>query len=111
MITISKSQLRQVEYLIQQSLQGNHVLFDAASLREAVTLREARCHHPEKNESLSTSDAGTIERHIETLITLPSLPQKRAYLERLPTEEYQALVQSYLNIIENNLLERGQVRH
>jgi hypothetical protein len=101
MITVSKAQLRQVEYLIQQSLQGNHVLFDASQLRAAMSI-------PEDSPGL---DAGTVERHIENLITLPSLAQKRAYLERLETPEFLELIRSYFNIIENNLLERSEARH
>jgi hypothetical protein len=56
-------------------------------------------------------DSEEIERHIESLITLPTLAQKRAYLERLGNSEFQELVRCYFNIVENNLLERGEARH
>ena len=36
-IEVSKNQLSQVEYLIAQSIQGNHVLFDPEMLREAFS--------------------------------------------------------------------------
>ena len=102
MITISKSQLRQVEYLIHQSIQGNHVLFDIGSLKDALHA-DAEAQHGLPAES--------IERHIESLISLPSLAQKKAYLERMDQDEFKGLIRCYLAIIENSLLERSEVRH
>lgn len=103
MIYISKSQLDQVEYLIQQSMQGNHVLFDPKEVRKAFESFVA--------EPFQESDAYAVEHHIERMISLDTLAQKRAYLERLDTETRKNIVRTYFNIVENNLFENSNTRH
>jgi hypothetical protein len=108
---IPKELIGQVEYLIHQSMQGHHVLFDDDLLREVLSPAWA----DELNQTLSEKEAMEIEEHIETLIRQPTLAHKRAYLEALGSNDirtYAWVVKTYFNIIENNLLERQQeVRH
>lgn len=101
MIYVSKDQLRQVEYLIGQSIQGNHVLFDPAVVRRIF----------EGGAECAAEDAYAVEHHIERLILQPTLLQKRAYLEKLDPETYERVVRTYFNIVENNLYEKQEVRH
>lgn len=105
MIYVSKGQLRQVEYLIGQSIQGNHVLFDADTVRR-VFAGELPLEEP-----LADGEAYAVEHHIERLILQPTLIQKRAYLERLDRKTYERVVRTYFNIVENNLFENREVRH
>ncbi len=105
MIYVSKDQLRQVEYLIGQSIQGNHVLFDADIVRRVFA------EGFPSEEHLAETDAYAVEHHIERLILLPTLLQKRAYLERLDRETFERVVRTYFNIVENNLFENREVRH
>lgn len=102
MIYVDKNQLSQVEYLIHQSQQGNHVLFDRESLRQVF-----------ENESrdLPEAESYAVEHHIEKLIQQPSLEQKRAYLDGLDPETYGKVVRTYFNIVENNLFEKSEVKH
>lgn len=102
MIYVSKEQLESVEYLLQQSVQGNHVLFDPDTIREVLSSPESGISEPE---------AYSVEHHIERLIVQPTLMQKRAYLERLDSETYRRVVRTYFNIVENNLYESIEVRH
>lgn len=108
---IPKELIGQVEYLIQQSMRGNHVLFDDKLLREVLSPAWAK----ELNQTLSEEDALGIEEHIETLIRQPTLAHKRAYLEALSARDlrtYAWVVKTYFNIIETNMLETQQeVRH
>ncbi len=106
MIYVSKSQLSQVEYLINQSKQGNHVLFDVESLRK-VFWKE----NPYLSMTISEQEAYSVEHHIEKLILEPSLAQKRAYLEALDPNTYEMVVKTYFNIIENNIYEKLEVQH
>lgn len=103
MIYVSKQQLSQVEYLIGQSIQGNHVLFDSESLRQIF----GKCEW----DSIEEEEAYEVEHHIERLILLPSLPEKKAYLEQLDVVTYEKVVRTYFNIVENNLYENSEVRH
>jgi hypothetical protein len=102
MITVSKAQLSQVEYLLQQSKFGNHVLF------EPDTIRKVLLSQP---KPLSEQEAYAVEHHIEKLIALPDLSQQRAFLDQLPEAQLHRVIQTYFNIVENNLFETSQVRH
>lgn len=100
MIQISGDQLKQVEYLISQSIQGNHILFDAETIRRVLKHSASR--------PVQTPGA---EHHLEQLILQPSLRAKRAYLERLDPDTFECVVRTYMNVVENNLLESSGVRH
>lgn len=106
MIYISKRQLSQVEYLIGQSIQGNHVLFTLESVRNVFWK-----NNQESKSEFSAEEAYLVEHHIERIILLPSLEQKRAYLEHLPHHIYENVVKTYFNIVENNLYELQEVKH
>jgi hypothetical protein len=101
-IYVSKEQLDSVEYLLHQSVQGNHVLFDPETIRAVLTSPEC---------DLSEPEAYSVEHHIERLIMQPTLMQKRAYLEKLDPETYRRVVRTYFNIVENSLYENLEVRH
>jgi hypothetical protein len=99
-IYVSKEQLNQVEYLIEQSIRGNHVLFDLGTVREIFN-----------SETCSTEESYSVEHHIERLMVQSSLEEKRAYLDHLDADTFQKVVKTYFNIVENNLYENVEVRH
>lgn len=100
-IHVSKDQLRQIQYLIQQSMQGNHVLFDPTAVRDAfIDTRDP-----------TDEQAYSVEHHLERLIQQPNLAAQRAYLEQLDTDTFRLLVRTYFNIIENNIYDNLEVKH
>lgn len=105
MIYVSEKQLHQVEYLLKQSMLGNHVLFAADEIRGALS--------PEFSAASPKSDdaAYEVEHHVERLITQPTLSEQRAYLDKLDVETFRRVVRTYINIVENNLYESTEVRH
>jgi len=106
MIEVSPEQINQVEYLITQSEQGNHVLFDLDIVRKALASSVAyNDAEQEKNELYSS------EPHIERLLAQPTLRDKKAYLSRLDPKTLNSVVRTYFNIIENNLVENKAPRH
>lgn len=109
MIHVSKDQLQHVEYLIDQSIQGNHVLFTADDLRKVFS-RTGATIIPQA-PSLSEEDAYAVEHHIERLILEPDLEKKRAFLDQLDPQTFALVVRTYFNIVENNLFETQQIRH
>ena len=102
MITINQNQLDTVEYLIQQSAQGNHVLFDLDLVRKVFSIKTA---------PMSEAQAREVECHIETLITLDTFDKQKAYVEALPEEVLYRVIKTYFNIVENNMFEKSPVRH
>jgi len=106
LIYISRRQISQVEYLIGQSIQGNHVLFDIESVRK-VFWKDSKAF----TSALSEEDAYSVEHHIERMILEPTLAQKRAYLEGLDENTFVRVVKTYFNIVENNLYDNSRVEH
>ncbi len=103
MITLSEDQLDQVEYLIHQSMQGHHVLFDLDRIRRVLS--ETTLH------SFSEEDAYSVEHHIERTLGQPTLLEKKAYLAQLDETTLERVIRTYFNILENNLLENHGVLH
>lgn len=101
MIYVNQKQLDQVEYLIEQSCRGHHILFDAdlirGAFRRAVSLDE--------EEEYSDEQVSAAEKHIENLILQPTLVSKRAYLDNLNCETRDRVVRTYFSIVENNIFE------
>ena len=52
-----------------------------------------------------------IEKHIEKIVELPTLLQKRAYLETLSKDTFDQVVKTYFNIVENSLFEKSKELH
>lgn len=94
MIYVSQEQLDQVEYIIEQSSRGHHVLFDLDMIRGVFA----------ESTAAEKGDA-EVEKHIEQLILQPTLLSKKAYLERLDASLLKRLVRSYFSIVENNIYE------
>ena len=106
-IYVSKNQLSQVEYLIGQSIQGHHVLFDLEDLRSVFRPNRVK----KSPRDLTEEEAYSVEHHIERLMVQPSLAEKRAYLEQLDRDTYAQVVKTYFCIVENNMYEVMEVPH
>jgi len=102
MITVSQEQLDTVEYLLKQSAQGNHVLFDPEMVRQVFTV---------PSFPMSEEHATEVEHHLEKLISLESIQKQKAYLGLLSVPELHRVVKTYFNILENQLFESGSARH
>lgn len=104
MIYVTKKQMNTVEYLIEQSIHGHHILFDSDALINVFKKRGVL-------EPMQGENDPDPQPHIEKLITLPTLIQKRAYLEKLDAQTFESVVRGYFNIVENNLYQMGEVLH
>lgn len=104
LIYISKANYKQVKYLIGQSIQGNHVLFDSDSLRRVF---QKQLPH----EFLEIEEAYSVEPLIERMITLPTLSEQKDFIKTLDSDTFEKFVRTYFNIIESNLLEATESRH
>ena len=102
MIYVNQKQLDQVEYLIEQSCRGHHVLFDTDMIRQVfASVRLA----DEFDEEPTEEEKNSAEKHIENLILQPTLISKKAYLENLAPRTLDRVVRTYFSIVENNLFE------
>lgn len=102
MIHVTKDQLQTVEYLIHQSRQGNHVLFDHALVKKVFTT---------PSQPMTEEESYEVEHHIEKLIALETLTQQKIYLDRLESNTLFRVIKTYFNIVENNLYETKPLMH
>jgi len=102
-IYVNQEQLDQVKYLLEQSAQGNHLLFDERTLRRIaprIGQNEKRCERLEKAEQL-----------LEQMILQPSISSKRAFLDRLDPEVYDDVARVFFNIVQNTAQEKQGFSH
>jgi hypothetical protein len=105
-IYITEEQAAQVKYLLEQAIQGNHILFDSMTLKRILETAP-----PENRGEPAEAESDAAEPHIEKLMSLKGLPEKRAYLERLDPKTFEGVVRTYLNIVENTLFEAKGIVH
>jgi hypothetical protein len=98
-IYITEAQAAQVKYLLEQAIQGNHILFDSPTLKRILENPRAE------------GESYECEPQIEKLMSLAGLPAKRAFLERLDPKTFEGVVRTYLNIVENTLFEAKGTIH
>jgi hypothetical protein len=92
-IYVTKDQVAQVKYLLEQAIQGNHILFCPNAIKRILAT-------PAHLAEGSTYGA---EPHVEKLMSLKGLANQRAYLERLDPITFESVVRTYMNIVENTL--------
>ncbi len=100
MIYITEEQAAQVKYLLEQAIQGNHILFEASTLKRIL-----------ESPAPIAEEGYSVEPHVEKLMSLKGLAEKRAYLERLDAPTFAGVVRTYLNIVENTLFEAKGTIH
>ncbi len=103
MIYVNQDQLDQVKYLLEQSAQGNHLLFNESTLRR-IAGREGQ--NEKRNERVEKA-----EQLLEQMILRPSISSKRAFLEELEPEVYDDVARVFFNIVQNTLHEKQGFSH
>ena len=103
MIYVNQEQLDQVKYLLEQSSQGVHLLFDEITIHRIawrIGQSEERTERLEKAEKL-----------LEQMILCPSLSAKKTFLENLDSETYDDVARIYFNIVQNTAQENQGFSH
>ena len=101
MIYITEDQAKQVQYLLEQAMQGNHILFEPQLIKKALR----------RQKKLATHESYGVEPQVERLLSLPTLNEKRSFIEALDNETVEQVICTYLNIVENTLFETKGVAH
>lgn len=97
---LTGEQLGQLEYLFSQSACGNHLLFDREKIKQ-VFLEQEKSKPQERVINLKKLDL--IRKMIEKLIMLPTLSQKRAFIDNLPDNAKTMLIKAYFNMLDHTL--------
>lgn len=97
--------LERIEYLLYQSTQGFHFMFDHAEA--AKVLRESQ----DDEDFYSFSNSEKVQEMLSKFMEKPSLDEKRLFLERLDRADYKLLVRAYFHLVENTILANTTIRH
>lgn len=103
MIYVNQDQLDQVHYLLEQSANGNHLLFSSDTIKlfaKKTKLAPADKLRTERGEKL-----------MEQMILCRNLTLKKEFLEKLDEDSFECVVQVYFNIVQNTAQETQSLRH
>lgn len=104
-IESKEGNLEQIEYLLYQSTQGFHFMFDHAEA--AKVLREAQ----DDADFDSFTNSERVQEMLSKFIEKPTLDEKRLFLERLKPDDYKLLIRAYFHLVENTILANTTIRH
>lgn len=105
MIQIEKNQLEQIEYLLHQSAQGFHLLFDHEVVKKILALPT------EQMDFFTFENVQKIQKILGEFIERKTFFDKQRFLEGLDAETYELLVRSYFNIVDNTVFESTKLKH
>ncbi len=95
----------QIEYLLYQSTQGLHFMFDHADIARILSVPE------DASKFFTEENMKRVQELLTGLLDAKSLDAKRSYLDRLPVEQYELLVRAYFHLVENTILAHSNIRH
>lgn len=103
---IERKQLKEIEFLFNQSTKGIHLLFeDNKKLAHILSV-------PTKEKSFFDSkNMHKIQEVFTGLISKKSLKEKQIYLSSLNSENFEILVRTYFHIVDNTILTQNKTIH
>lgn len=94
----------QIDYLLHQSSQGLHFIFDHHEI--ANVLRK-----DEDSKPLDIKHMDKVQGLLTGLLGKQSITEKRSFLERLPRNDYELLVKAYFQLVDKTILANSHLRH
>jgi hypothetical protein len=104
-IQISADKLSEIEYLLSQSIQGLHLLFDNKIIGKILKTPT------EDIDFFSMDNVKRVQGILGDFISQKSIVEKQKFLKNLDEESYELLVRTYFNIVDNAILESSKFRH
>ena len=96
---IEKKQLKEIEFLFDQSTKGLHLLFDDRA--KITNILKEPIH---EKSFFNTENMKRIQVLFTDLISKKSFHDKKAYLQALNSENFEILVKTYFHIVDNTFL-------
>jgi len=102
---VDEANLEQIEYLLFQSTQGVHFIFENSEIAKILSQP-----HDEK-KFFTEANMNKVQRLLADLLERPGVYEKRSYLESLGAENFELLVRAYFHLVENTILAHSTLRH
>lgn len=96
MINIDSSQVKEIDYLIEQSIKGNHLIFDNDTIK--------RYCYKKEDDFYSETDFKDSERLLEHFMATPSIRGKKEFFNALSTKQKTKLINIYFSLVSNNIV-------
>ncbi len=93
------------EFLIEEALKGNHLLFSNEIISEAFSRNVGTL------QDLFASRREEINEIVGTLLSQPNLEEGRDYVLSLPRDDQHILILLYFQLVEGLLLRRKPTLH
>ena len=105
MIEIKERDLHEIEFFLNQSTRGHHLLFDRKEVADILKTPTEKINFFKRNSICR------IQNLLTSLIAKKSLKAKRSYLESLDKEAFEILLRTYFHIVDNAVLSSTKTAH
>ena len=105
MIEIKERDLHEIEFFLNQSTLGHHLLFDREQVADILKTPTEQLDFFKKNS------LPRIQSLLTGLISKKSLKEKKHYLRSLDSEAFEILLRTYFHIVDNAVLASTQNIH
>ena len=103
---IERKQLREIEFLFKQSVQGLHLLFD-----DNKKLIDILSQPTQEKKFFDSKNMYKIQEIFTGLLSKKSFREKQNYLNTLTSEKFEILVRTYFHILDNTLSNQNKTIH
>lgn len=103
---IERKQLKEIEFLFKQSIQGLHLLFD--DNKKLISILSKPTH---EKTFFDSKNMNKIQELFTKLISKKSFKEKQNYLNALNSEHFEILVRTYFHILDNTISHQNQTIH
>jgi hypothetical protein len=95
----------QIEYLLYQSTQGFHFIFENSDIARVMKTPT------DGKEFFTQENMKKVQGLLTNFLDCPSLEEKRSFLDRLPADDFELLVRAYFQLVDNTILAYSDLRH
>lgn len=105
-LQLDETRMQQMEYLLEQSRFGHHLLFDRECIARVFSEQDISDNSLFKMENLAR-----IQNLLAEFMDKSSIRKKRDFVSSLNQEDHDLLVRTYFNIIENSITSNSNLKH
>lgn len=98
--------MEHIEYLVHQSTQGLHFLFEKEDIVKALKLAEK-----ENFNFFTQENREKVQNLLLDMLQKTDTVAKRSYLESLTEEDRGLLIQAYFHLVDNTILSQRDLKH
>ena len=104
-MNIAEENLDEIEFLLAQSMNGVHHLFDNSIIAEILQ------KPTEEIDFFSFENMDRIQSLFTQLLSQNSVQEKKLFLKSLDASSYEILVRTYFHIVDNTMLTSDSLKH